>query len=210
MESIRKLSILTQGTKPDSRRLSRLEILSLTKGIPDGISSIDHSYSAAVRKAVNCVVEDFRSGSKMPEQGFWKRLFRSESLTLGARGALLDFAGSMAVSSINANSPDLVIKGLVAIVIENGETDYRDSLCIVAQLYHSAMKLGMNAVEVFAEVSELGVEGLIKREIYNFPHRSDLDRSLGAFLLRECSGPNGFKYEQIPWSELKGKSDEKN
>ncbi|HVP00412.1 MAG TPA: hypothetical protein VMT15_20210 [Bryobacteraceae bacterium] len=120
-----------------------------------------------------------------------------------ARGGFLGYASRMATLAVRQNSPDLIEQGLVALVIEDGGRDWRDSVVALFQLYHSACKLGMDATATFAKISSLAESGTIKKEMLGFPHRPPGSRSLQAFCMEEEIGEEGFGYRQIPWGKKK-------
>jgi hypothetical protein len=106
----------------------------------------------------------------------------------------------MAVLAVRENSPELIELGLVALAIEDGGQDWRDSILALFQLYHSAGKLGMDAEATFSKIALLAEPGVIKKEMNGFPHRPPESRNLKAFCMAEEIGEDGFWYRQIPWS----------
>jgi hypothetical protein len=61
-----------------------------------------------------------------------------------ARRVCWSFAANMAVLAVRRNAPELVEVGLCALAVEAVRGDIRDSIVTLAELNHSAMKLGMN------------------------------------------------------------------
>lgn len=80
--------------------------------------------------------------------------------------------------------------------IEGGEFDYRDNLMVIVLIYHSALRLGLDAVALFDEVAAMAPPRLAG-EIAGFPRREPSHRSLEAFDYREVPMPGGVRYERI-------------
>ena len=123
------------------------------------------------------------------------RIF-GERLSMASRVALLQYADHQSERAIREARPGCVTLGLMAVAIEDGRIDYRDSLCIVARLYHSATKLAINADQIFSDASRFARSAFLRGELGRFPHRDPSDRELSAFFLIESNGPDGFRYEQ--------------
>ena len=98
---------------------------------------------------------------------------------------------------------------MIALVIEGGSQDWRDSIVALAKLYHSAVKLGMNAQKTFEEAANLADPGIIKTEMNGFPLRPPRDRDLKAFHITEEITEDSFDYKQgIPWLLPQGTAQE--
>jgi hypothetical protein len=69
--------------------------------------------------------------------------------------------------------------------------DFRDDLVALAPLYHSTVRLGLDARALFDEVAATAATPGAAALIRDFPRRHPEDRSLAAFLLREVSTPEG-------------------
>ena len=75
--------------------------------------------------------------------------------------------------------------------------DWRDDLVALAPLYHSTVRLGLDASALFDEVAATAATPGAAALIRDFPRRRPEDRSLTAFLLREVSTPEGgVRYAQ--------------
>jgi len=114
-----------------------------------------------------------------------------------AQGAFLGYAADMAVLAVRRGSRELVVSGLTALAIEGGRFDIRDSIVALAKLYHSALKLGMDAAGAFRDVAALANPGQMRIEMGRFPARPPGARDLEAFCLREVLTDDGFNYEQV-------------
>lgn len=114
----------------------------------------------------------------------------------GAQRALRSYAANMAVLAVRRNSADLVDLGLFALAVEGGRPDIRDSIVVLAKLYHSAVRLGMNAPRTFSDVASLVTADRLRYEMEQFPSRPTEVRDLAAFFLREDLTADGFDYVQ--------------
>jgi hypothetical protein len=116
-----------------------------------------------------------------------------------AQSRFLEYATWRAILAIRNQSADLIRQGLTALAIEGGKREWTASVVVLAMLYNSAVKLGMDADKIFADVALLAESGVIQKEMSRFPHRSPHDRSLEAFFLLEEITEEGFVYKHIPW-----------
>src|SRR6202049_3484788 len=116
------------------------------------------------------------------------QLFKAADLPLRARitsrlgrrskDDLVGHARIMAILAIRRNSPALVLEGLTALAAEAGTGgDRRDSQVSLAQLYHSAVKLGMETTTAFEQAGSLAVNDFAD-VIRLFPLRSPEKRDL--------------------------------
>jgi hypothetical protein len=130
------------------------------------------------------------------------QLFRGADLTLRtritseltsyAKDQLVGYARKMAVYAVRRQSPQLIVDGLTALAIEAGTSrDYRESVRTLPWLYHSALKLGMDAPNAFTEAASLVVNDF-QKAIGGFPFRED--RDLASWDLREKMTKDGFDY----------------
>jgi hypothetical protein len=151
------------------------------------------TYSVPLEEAMTAVVKMFAPADEGGRRAI------SSRLNVQARRAFLGYAANMAVLAVRAQSPALIEQGLAALVIEGGSQDYRDSVVAMAKLYHSAVKLGMNARGAFEKAASLAEPGIIQREMAGFPLRLPKDRDLEAFYETEETTEDGFRYKQVPW-----------
>lgn len=100
---------------------------------------------------------------------------KAANVHMAARIPLLGYAWHSAGEAIRARSPDLVVKGLIALVIEGGVVDFRDDI----------MRL----------VTRLSRNPSLADEIRTFPGRPRETRDLAAFMVRLRSGAGDFGYE---------------
>jgi hypothetical protein len=186
-EAVARLNTLSAPTAEETRRLSPDEVRELLKNPPK------RKRSLPAEEAMTAIVADFRDADETTRRSIASRLSRH------ARRKFLGYAATMAALAVRQNSPDLIEQGLVALVVEEGGGDWRDSLIVVFQLYHSAVKLGMDAEKTFARIAGLAGEGVMKKAIHGFPLRPPESRSLKAFCMEEEIGEDGFRYRHIPW-----------
>jgi hypothetical protein len=103
----------------------------------------------------------------------------------------------MAVLAVGRQSPSLINRGLVALVIEGASQDVRDSIVAVAKLYHSAVKMGIDAQAAFGNAASFADAGLIKTELKHFASRGPKDRDISAFYWTEEGDGENFRYKQV-------------
>jgi len=101
------------------------------------------AYSLPLEEAMTAVVKMFRMADETGRRAIISRLSKA------ARNGFLGYAADMAVVGVRRQSPALIEQGLVALVIEGATQDFRDSVVALAKLYHSAVKLGMEAAGAF-------------------------------------------------------------
>jgi hypothetical protein len=109
---------------------------------------------------------------------------------------LLAFAERMAALGVREKSRERLLEGLLSLIIENYNVDWRDNLTKLAPLYHSAVKIGVDPQGLFTEAAAYGHNEVaeITRE---FPQREPQNRSLEAFGYKESYEPDVFRYK---WS----------
>jgi len=97
------------------------------------------------------------------------------------------FARRMAEKAIRDSSPEAIWDGLMALVLENYASDYRDSLIRLMLLYHSATKLGLNVEALFARAAALALNPDVAMGVRSFPLRPPANRSLAAFFYKNLA-----------------------
>lgn len=102
-----------------------------------------------------------------------------------------------AENAIRQSEPNEVWQGLMALTIENFTFDPRDSMRVIVLLYHSAVKLGLNAEELFAKVAALAVDPYVGEVVREFPRRPSGSRSLGVFLWEALGEGDSFRYRRL-------------
>ncbi|MGH9754193.1 MAG: hypothetical protein ACREA2_15555 [Blastocatellia bacterium] len=108
--------------------------------------------------------------------------------------ALMAFSWRMGVWGARKNSREMLLKGLIALVIDGGKFDIRDTISIMPVLYHSAVKINVDPQSLFDEAAAYypnDVAGILSK----FPKRKPQDRSLQAFDYMEVSTPEGIDYK---------------
>ena len=114
-------------------------------------------------------------------------------LTQPALALLLQYAAEAAARAVRDGSPEKIVAGLVALAIEGGRRDIRDSIVNLARLYHSALRLRMDAEATFSDTATLAGTPELQRAMEGFPKRPV--RDLKAFGLREVMTEDGFDYD---------------
>lgn len=114
-------------------------------------------------------------------------------------GLFLNFAERSATLAVRDRSPQWVLEGLVALLLENCRSgDYRDTIVCMAPIYDAAVKIDIEADRLFEEVASY-LENEAASHIKSFPKRFPYQKSLEAFNYIEVETPNGFSYEYKPW-----------
>jgi hypothetical protein len=72
-------------------------------------------------------------------------------LSRPACGVLLQYGGICSVEAVRENSIARLRSGLTALVIENGVSDIRDSIRLLAKFFHSACLLKQDTMALFSE-----------------------------------------------------------
>ena len=130
----------------------------------------------------------FSQASQAERDGMLKKIDSN------AAGALMAFGKRMAVWGARQNARDLLLKGLIALVIDGGRYDIRDTISIMPLLYHSAMKIGVDPQNLFDEAAAYYPND-VARVLSKFPQRPPADRSLQSFSYVEVSTPEGLDYQ---------------
>ena len=124
------------------------------------------------------------------------RLGALRLLVLGDHSlTLLCFAERVANQAVRENQTRWIELGLLAVGFEDGRSDPREDILVLALLNHSAEKLSADAGSLFAAAAEASgptLRDLIRR----FPERPATAKSLEAMGFREQIGPSGFFYER--------------
>ena len=187
-EAIERLNALAaEAVKNDRPLRTTEELKAFFKNPPKRPRSIP------MEEAMAAIIAAFRVADQDSRRAIASRLNKH------AHRRFLGQAARMAVQAVRENSPDCIEQGLVALLLEEGGGDWRDSIVALFQLYHSAGKIGVDAARTFSKVADLGKPGLMTKEMVHFPLRPAGSRSLQAFCMEEEIGEDGFRYRQIPW-----------
>jgi len=154
--------------------------------------SIPSPPNDAVDEAIASIVEAVRVGSTSANAV-------GSKLNAYAQTRFVAYATWRAMLAVTTQSPALIQQGLIALAIEGGKNEWTASVVVLAMLYNSALKFGMDAEKSFAEIALLAEPGIVQKEMTGFPRRQPHDRSLEAFFLLEGITEEGFFYKHIPW-----------
>src|SRR5262245_30319042 len=124
--------------------------------------------------------------------------------TAGARFSdyLLVFAERMASVGLREKSTKRLLDGLIALIIEDGRGgDLRSNIMRMAPLYDASGKIGIDSDNLFRTAASYSNNEVAKL-IRTFHERPPQNKSLRAMGYKEVDSPDGFRYEQIPWSEM--------
>lgn len=184
-ESIDRLNSLSKPSAAAQKPLSPQQLQELFRHPPRQANFDEHT------DLVASIVEAFLTSDSSGRQRIVSRLSEHTS------GALRAYAFKMSTEAVRQTSPDMVVRGLVALVIDGGRRDIRDCIIGMALLYHSALKLGMDAKSTFDTNASLSRSLPFRQAMREFPNRQPADRNLAAFYFREVTTPSGFTYEQV-------------
>ena len=134
------------------------------------------------------LIDDFASASEDEQSAALQSITSHHSWTL------LGYARLAAEVAVRESSVDELRRGLLAIVLERTAGDFRDTLHVIALLYHSCRKIGADPNELFRDASDLA-EAQVADLLIGFLRRSAPERELSRWRYREGSGPDGFRYE---------------
>jgi hypothetical protein len=110
--------------------------------------------------------------------------------------ALIVFSSRWAALGVREHSRQRLLEGLIALLIEGYNFDWRDSVKALGPLYHSAAKIRVDPVELFAEAASYA-RSEVAEVMSQFPYRKAEGRSLQAMGYKEIYTPDGFRYEQV-------------
>jgi hypothetical protein len=146
-------------------------------------------YQPVADEIVASLIGAFESAS--PEE----RAVARAALSRGSQWFLLCYAWERAEQAIRQNSGELVTQGLLALSIEDGGLDPRDSIVRMAILFRSLRKLGLDATQPFGEAADLATH--LKAVMREFPARSPENRDFS--YVGESTTEQGFSYQLQPW-----------
>lgn len=184
-EAIDRLNRLT------SRSAKRREPMRTTEDLREFFRNPPQGNSSPPDELMTAVIDAFRVADAASRRKIGTKFGPD------AQRAFLSFAANMAVLAVRRNAPELVAVGLCALAVEGGRGDIRDSIVVLAKLYHSAIKLGMSALDTFSGAASLVTSDRLSYEMGRFPYRLPEDRDLAAFLLREDLTSGEFNYVQM-------------
>jgi len=105
---------------------------------------------------------------------------------------LLAFAHRAVVFAIREQSAAWVVDGLTAVtMIEAERVDWRDILVALGLLHHAATRAGLNADQVFRELSALAEPGTAEL-MHDFCKRPQRDKKLAAWGFEEAETDEGI------------------
>ena len=102
----------------------------------------------------------------------------------------------MAAAGARENSRRHLLHGLIALIIENQSTDWRDTITCMAPLYHASGRIGGDAWELFDEAASYA-DNEFAGNLAAFPGRKPEERSLEAFGYKEVLEPDGTRYRSL-------------
>jgi hypothetical protein len=106
------------------------------------------------------------------------------------------YAQRAAEESVRRRAPELLMRGLIALAIEDARVDWRDTLPFLAFLYNSARKLRVNASELFRDAARIACPRF-RRLIESFIIRDEASRSVESFHYKESGEGDSFSYVHV-------------
>jgi hypothetical protein len=104
------------------------------------------------------------------------------------------YGKAMAIEAVRERDEAKVFKGLVALAVENQVFDWRDSLTVLTLLYHSAIKIGADASNLFQRVATISASQT-STNFSKFLARSPENRDIAKFGFKEGTDLHGnFAY----------------
>ncbi len=113
------------------------------------------------------------------------------------------FAREMSELAVRNSSPEAVQTGLLALILENNVSDFRDMLMVLVLVHHSALKLGLDPLQLFDSAAALAVDKQLTEIVSAFPRRLPHDRSLGTFRYEESGQGDSFRYRSVNTSTVR-------
>ncbi len=107
--------------------------------------------------------------------------------------ALLAYSNRMAVWGARKCLTTMIVNGGIALILEAGRTDQRDTIAMIALLYHSAVKTNEDPEKMFKEAARY-YRSVISDALLDFLKRKPSERSLEAWGFEEVNGPDGVYY----------------
>lgn len=105
------------------------------------------------------------------------------------------YSERMAALAVRQQSSQIILKGLIALIIDGFKYNPLESLTILSLHYHSAEKIGVNPASLFDEAAKYA-DDKVATMISRFITRSPEDKSLEAMGYEEMQASNGFKYQR--------------
>jgi hypothetical protein len=137
--------------------------------------------------AVESLTEAFADSDPAGRQKLMQRLERPFIWVFGR------YAYYTAVESVRKNDPPLLRRGLVALAIENGGQDWRDTFPLLALMRNSARRLHVNIAELFNGVAEIASPPL-QGMIASSSDCNSEQRSIESYHYKESGAGQSFRY----------------
>lgn len=148
----------------------------------------DGALSHVSRPIIDQLCEEYLRSS--PEL----RVNTSRLVARATRNTLLQYAWFAAEEAVRNRSTDLVVRGLTALIVEDGRMDIRDTIMRLAVLLHSASLLSMDVNRVFSDIASLSHNAVLADQVRGFP-TSPRRLELHRFYIQAVGTGKGFRYE---------------
>lgn len=105
------------------------------------------------------------------------------------------FADCMSMLSVRENSPDHLVKGLVALSYAVTKKDYHETLMTLSLFCHSGDKLNIAPNDLFSTASQYAPNEAGRKLLLDFGNRSPEHQQISKMGFKEVSGPGGLTYQ---------------
>jgi hypothetical protein len=109
-------------------------------------------------------------------------------------GAFVGFANRMASLAVRKKSKEYILKGLIALIIEGFEYDFRDNWVAMAALFHGSFKIGEDPNSLIREAATYTNNEIAKKYLLDFITNRNPELVLRDFCLLEGQDVDGFRY----------------
>jgi hypothetical protein len=130
----------------------------------------------------------------------YRQLPQNEQITIRAAfgpqqgGRILRCASRLAARAVRNSAIDDVALGLLAVVLEGVQSDFRNTVLSLCFLYHSSTKLGFDPVPLFYQAADFGTD---KARDFILGYLQKGSKHIREFGFEEGQGPEGFYYESV-------------
>ena len=101
------------------------------------------------------------------------------------------FSHKMAEKAVQEQSRKYLIQSLVALLVEDGTFDWRDSTIALSKVFHSAQRIGLNADEFFQSMKDISGPIMLPH-LRAFPARDPSKQSIETFGFKEGENADGL------------------
>jgi hypothetical protein len=111
---------------------------------------------------------------------------------------LVAYSERMATQALRQSDVELVREGLVAVLLEGGRDDWRETTIALTLLYDAATRLGASGADVFGQVAKLAPKLEVSQSIRKFSQRSPENRTIESMGYQLTMSGHGVTYAPNP------------